>query len=60
MPPGKARLWSTVLLLGLLSSPALAQEAAIGKTADPSAEVEQRSARADIRRSSFRLGPLRP
>jgi hypothetical protein len=24
--PGKARLWSTVLLLGLLSSPALAQE----------------------------------
>ena len=26
MPPGNARLWSTVLLLGLLSSPALAQE----------------------------------
>ncbi|MEE8259450.1 MAG: hypothetical protein V3R14_00475 [Nitrospinaceae bacterium] len=26
MPPGKARLWSTVLLLGLLNSPALAQE----------------------------------
>ena len=26
MPPGKARLWSTVLLLGLLSAPALAQE----------------------------------
>ena len=26
MPPGKARLWSIVLLLGLLSSPALAQE----------------------------------
>ncbi len=26
MPPGKARLWSTVLLLGLLSSPAFAQE----------------------------------
>ncbi len=26
IPPGKARLWSTVLLLGLLNSPALAQE----------------------------------
>ncbi len=38
--PGKPHLWSTVLLLGLLSSPALAQEAAIGKTADPSAEVD--------------------
>jgi len=24
--PGKARLWSTVLLLGLLNAPALAQE----------------------------------
>ncbi len=26
MPPGKAHLWSTVLLLGLLNSPGLAQE----------------------------------
>ena len=26
MPPGKARLWSTILLLGLLSSPTFAQE----------------------------------
>ena len=26
MPPGKAYLWCTVLLLGLLNSPALAQE----------------------------------
>ena len=26
MPPGKAHLWYTVLLLGLLNSPALAQE----------------------------------
>ena len=26
MPPDKTHLWSTVLLLGLLSSPALAQE----------------------------------
>ena len=26
MPPGKAHLWCTVLLLGLLNSPALAQE----------------------------------
>jgi len=26
MPPGKAPLWSTVLLLGLLSSPAYGQE----------------------------------
>ena len=26
MPPGKGPLWSAVLLLGLLSSPALAQE----------------------------------
>jgi hypothetical protein len=25
MPPGKAHLWSTVLLLGLLSAPAFAQ-----------------------------------
>ena len=26
MPPGKAHLWCAVLLLGLLNSPALAQE----------------------------------
>ena len=38
--PGRPHLWSAVLLLGLLSSPALAQETAIGKTADPSAEVD--------------------
>jgi hypothetical protein len=26
MPPGNAHLWSTILLLGLLSAPAFAQE----------------------------------
>ena len=31
MPPGKAHLWSAVLLLGLLSVPAFAQEPAPGR-----------------------------
>ena len=38
MPPGKARLWSTVLLLGLLSSPALAQ--APGQVGTPQENME--------------------
>jgi len=38
MPPGKARLWSTILLLGLLSSPAFAQEP--GQSRESSEETE--------------------
>lgn len=41
--PGKARLWSTVLLLGLLSSPALAQEPGQGREVAPQEDVEMPS-----------------
>ncbi len=41
--PGKARLWSTVLLLGLLSSPALAQEPGQGREAAPQEDAEMPS-----------------
>ncbi len=41
--PGKARLWSTVLLLGLLSSPALAQESGQVRQAIPPEDAEMPS-----------------
>ena len=43
MPPGKARLWSTVLLLGLVSAPALAQEPDQVRQAIPPEEAEMPS-----------------
>ncbi len=43
MPPGKARLWNTILLLGLLSSPALAQEPGQVRQAIPPEEAEMPS-----------------
>ena len=43
MPPGKAPLWSTVLLLGLLSAPALAQEPGHVRQALPPEEAERPS-----------------
>jgi len=41
MPPDKTHLWSTVLLLGLLSSQALAQEPGQVRQAVPPEEAER-------------------
>lgn len=41
--PGKTPLWSTVLLLGLLSYPALAQEPGQGREAAPQEDTEMPS-----------------
>lgn len=43
MPPGKSPLWSTVLLLGLLSVPVLAQEPDQVRQAIPPEEIEMPS-----------------
>lgn len=43
MPPGKGPLWSALLLLGLLNSPAWAQESGQVRQAMPPEEAERPS-----------------